>query len=623
MLTIIDLCHAAANGDLNTVKQAIEQDGIDPNTLHPTNKTRAIDFAAQHGHLAIVQYLVSQQASLDATTTGAQASFLYWICRCISNDQRIALIDWLRQGERYLQLGDGIHEAHLAAAAGETFDLTVIQLHDGLLPWYYGMEVNNRHITEDTLLTQLNLTIQTGPKKGISLAWLLAFRKQWDLLAALTEKSSSPIDLNAASQGDKHPGKGISLAWLLAYDQQWDLLTSLTAKSPTPIDLNAAPHADNHFRKGITLAWWLAACGQLDLLQSLVAKHPTSIDLNAAPHADNHLNKGTSLAWLLAFHKQWDLLATLAEKSSSPIDLNAAPQQDKLLNIGISLAWRLAYHKQWNLFTSLAQNSLTFIDLNAAPQADNHPKKGTTLLTILIEQNQFNLLEKCLEKYFEQEDGHEKLNQLIAKHPTLTKFHELIAYLNIEHRKRSFAQTLKLKNTSIEILQEELTALWEAFEAIDKNLPRYAEIQEMKGNVLLTLANHPDIAMWAANNLIKQEIERYTRFNPDSPLEEKLKVCAIAAFGYAGRGDLCANLYAELIANTTSINPPAHTSDPLADSNETNHDAIQPPPSKRQKTEEIPDNNHTFFAPPLFSSSTASNSSSSQPTSSKFPGYNR
>ena len=626
MPTIIDLCEAAGRGDLNAVKHAIEQERLDPNTLHPTHGTRAIDFAAEQGQLAIVDYLFSQQAILDANKTGARASFLHWICCCNNTVQRRALINWLHEEQRYLRLGDNIHLAHLDAVAGDAFDANAVDLHDGLSPLYYAVTVRNSHIPEGILSVHLDTTVFTGHYKGITLTWLLAACGQLDLLQSLVAKHPASIDLNAAPQADNHSDKGITLAWWLVAYKQWDLLQTLVQKCTTPIDLNAAPKANNHRNKGITIAMLLTGHKQWDLLQSLVAKHPASIDLNAAPQADNHLGKGITIAMLLTGHKQWDLLQSLVAKHPTSIDLNTAPHADNHLNKGVTLAWQLALDKQWDLLQSLVAKHPTSIDLNAAPQANNHPNNGITLAILLVKQNQLNLLEKCLEKYFTQENGHQELNKLITQHPNLTQLHQLIAYVDIKHRNSLFELTIQQTNGLTENFKEELTDLWNFFDNVEKNSLYYAETQEMKANVLLTLAKHPNIALWAVNNLFTQQIEQYIRFNPDAPLEEKLKAFAIAIFANIGRGVLCANLYLQL-SNPAKINHQQPMDVTPADDTVTDDSQLQPPPSKRQKTEKTLDNTHAFFEPHQSSSSTSSSvaasSNSSFPTSSTLPENNR
>jgi len=48
-----------------------------------------------------------------------------------------------------------------------------------------------------------------------------------DLLTELTDKAGAPINLNVAPVRRAHPKRGISLAWLLANQNKWDLLEKL------------------------------------------------------------------------------------------------------------------------------------------------------------------------------------------------------------------------------------------------------------------------------------------------------------------------------------------------------------------------------------------------------------
>jgi len=389
----IDELHAAAEtADLATIQRLVEQEAVDLNALHSVHQTRAIDFAAQAGHLEIVEYLYTQGASLDAVYTGANNSLLYWICRCENATRRLALLNWLRADDRYLQLNDGITLAHLAAAAGEAFENTA-DLHDNLCPVYYAVMVNNPHLTVELLLPHLNSVVQAGHNRGLTLAWHLAYFTHWQLLQACLARSAELIDLSASPLQDNHSEKGTTLAWLLAGSDQWQLLETCIRNSVEPIHLNAAPLHDNHSEKGTTLAWLLAYYDQWQLLETCIRNSVEPIDLNAAPLADNHPGKGITLAWLLADKYQWEFLETFIKNSVEPIHLNAAPLHENHIDKGITLGLLLTYSEQFDLLEMCIENSFEPINLNATPLHEDNTLRGMTIAWKLVSVGMPQLLQ--------------------------------------------------------------------------------------------------------------------------------------------------------------------------------------------------------------------------------------
>ena len=75
------LCEAAKQGDLKTVKFFIEKEKLDPNLPNPNHPVeRAIDYAAEGGHLDIVKYLYSHGAQLSSDNS--IPNFLSWTAFC-------------------------------------------------------------------------------------------------------------------------------------------------------------------------------------------------------------------------------------------------------------------------------------------------------------------------------------------------------------------------------------------------------------------------------------------------------------------------------------------------------------------------------------------------------------
>jgi len=60
MPTIDEIYRAASTADLATIQRLVKQETVDLNALHSVHQTRAIDFAAQAGHLEIVAYLYAR-----------------------------------------------------------------------------------------------------------------------------------------------------------------------------------------------------------------------------------------------------------------------------------------------------------------------------------------------------------------------------------------------------------------------------------------------------------------------------------------------------------------------------------------------------------------------------------
>ena len=56
----IELCHAAANGDVGTLRTVVGQHGVDALRLADYDQRTALHLAAAHGHLETVQYLIEE-----------------------------------------------------------------------------------------------------------------------------------------------------------------------------------------------------------------------------------------------------------------------------------------------------------------------------------------------------------------------------------------------------------------------------------------------------------------------------------------------------------------------------------------------------------------------------------
>jgi len=596
MFTINELCIAAANADLKTLQRLLEQEQLNPNQLHSVHQTRPIDFAAQAGHLKIVDYLYTKGAQLNAVQTNARFSLLYWICQCKDSTKRLTLLNWLVADDRYQQLNDGITLTHLDAATGKTFESTA-DLHGNFTPLYYAAIVENPHLTDELLLPHLNSVIQAGHNRGITLAWYLAFLGKLESLYALVRKWDF-IDLNVAPLDENHPNRGITLAWLLAKSGKWELLETLFQKCVEPINLNAALLNENHPNRGITLAWLLAYGGKWELLETLFQKCVKPINLNAAPLEETHPNRDITLAWLLADSGKWELLETLFQKCVKPINLNAAPLNENQFSRGITLAWLLAYCGKWELLKDCIAKSVSWVDLNATPSG---MELQGSLVQLLVKAKQWDLIKTLLKEYCECEPDtfHIRFEEIIDKHPNQQKLVELIQLVAIKYKYKLLTRMLNDNHLSTEDKKTEIVDLITEIHQLPENSKYYPMVQAIKGHLLLELTSYADLATWVVTtHIVSNEIDAATKMYSVTSTENQLKLLAIVALGNARESTLIAQLMAEIFAKSGALVKQLHTNSapPL----EAQSDAIKP-----LNTPILDDTNSTVF----ISSNTQENSS--------------
>src|SRR5687767_7724733 len=87
--------------------------------------------------------------------------------------------------------------------------------------------------------------------------WQLGFDGEFDLLKTLMdEQGIEAVDfLNFSPIAEDSLEKGITLAWILAFKEQWILLEEFSDQERIKvIDLNAAPQAEGNPYEGATLA---------------------------------------------------------------------------------------------------------------------------------------------------------------------------------------------------------------------------------------------------------------------------------------------------------------------------------------------------------------------------------
>ena len=82
-----ELHDACAKGDLDQVKDLVENKGATVNQAHSIHLTYPIYCAAQNGHLEIIKYLLSKGAKAS-DTHNAYGNLLYWACCCTDLNKR-------------------------------------------------------------------------------------------------------------------------------------------------------------------------------------------------------------------------------------------------------------------------------------------------------------------------------------------------------------------------------------------------------------------------------------------------------------------------------------------------------------------------------------------------------
>ncbi len=147
-------------------------------------------------------------------------------------------------------------------------------------------------LANETLVIELNAASQNSedPRYGLTLAYLLFAEEYGDLFWELAKKSSK-IDLNAGTQSEKqHLLHGLtSLAWLISYDKQWDLLEDLIPKSP-PIDLTMRSREDED-KPPRALLDLLINAEQWPLIERIISSNLAVMDAQKAKIYLNNLKK--------------------------------------------------------------------------------------------------------------------------------------------------------------------------------------------------------------------------------------------------------------------------------------------------------------------------------------------
>lgn len=86
-----------------------------------------------------------------------------------------------------------------------------------------------------------NRSIETGLNTGISVLWMAAYCKRWDIVQALLDQDAN---VNAVAMDERSPHQGKSVLWWTAFHQEWDLSLALAEKGAKNSTAIKDPHKD-------------------------------------------------------------------------------------------------------------------------------------------------------------------------------------------------------------------------------------------------------------------------------------------------------------------------------------------------------------------------------------------
>ncbi|MDR3504578.1 MAG: hypothetical protein P4L79_18580 [Legionella sp.] len=238
----------------------------------------------------------------------------------------------------------------------------------------------------------INLNKQS---RGWSIALSLAYQEVFEELEKISNHPQfSGVNLNQFSENpddDAVEYYGKSVAWWLAYVRQWDLLRRLIQHPGTPpLNIGSAPLNSDGFDFNMSIAWQMVQDEQWDFLQN----SKESFDLNNAPLNPDHSNYNQTIAWSLIQQEKGLLAAELAERFNINIDLNMFPSNQRNPHYQTSGAWLLANSGQWEAFRRILDASPQFIPITSRPSPT-----APSLLNLLMDNNQYALIQQIVDIY--------------------------------------------------------------------------------------------------------------------------------------------------------------------------------------------------------------------------------
>jgi len=204
------LHEAVRCGKTNVVRELIKN-GANCNQLNDESHSPA-DVAARCGKFEILKLLIENEAIIRIETFGHAY---------LGNNTE--LMQYLAKNYKETFVAAGISDLHLAV-------------------W-------NNDTTSVKSLTNQNCNIYQCDKYGFTPMMLACEFGKHEVIRYLVENKLT--HLNAVVFGKNHLYNGVTLAWLLAERKEWDLLRELAANAET-INFNAAP-LDKYGRKGVSI----------------------------------------------------------------------------------------------------------------------------------------------------------------------------------------------------------------------------------------------------------------------------------------------------------------------------------------------------------------------------------
>ncbi|MES2204430.1 MAG: hypothetical protein V4496_04330 [Pseudomonadota bacterium] len=346
--------------------------GHDVNTLcrGGAQGNRYIDWAASIGNVEVFKALVHQHhANIEKVPDCKHTNLFYSMSRCLNQEARRALFEWLQEDRRYEQLNCGVTALHLKAVLekGETFlsqlNLISAEIEDSIVDTLldYYIAANTVDVSVEKRIEQV---LKEFPDKYslVILSFLLlqfrfpAFEESMEqaknLIAQIKKLKTATLDFGISLTDENHPLCYVTLAEALTDDNAISSDTSVSGYIAE--ELAALYQVDLNAKAGDrTFAFELLCQTEGDeILTIWIDRYPQTLDLKGHWGEDD----SPSLAYQLAALDLYEILSEQIDRSAEVINLNAGQmgwgwvERDTLASV-------LIEYQRWGLLNKIAHKN--------------------------------------------------------------------------------------------------------------------------------------------------------------------------------------------------------------------------------------------------------------------------